>query len=1195
MNESLYGQDQVEALAEEFLGRRRQGERPTIAEYAAKYPALADAIRACFPALLLVEDLKPDPAEAAGAPGPAGPGPPLERLGDYRLLREVGRGGMGVVYEAEQESLGRHVALKVLPAHALLDPKHLQRFVREAKAAARLHHTNIVPVFGVGEDVGLHYYVMQFIQGQALDQVLDELRRLRKQRNGAAATPAATQHAPAAQIAEALLTGSFSVGPGAAPPSPLPLSPQGRGVGGEGSAAPPGAPLAVAPPVSASTTSVHLPGQAERSSLSGSGREYWQSVARVGVQVAEALAHAHGQGVLHRDIKPSNLLLDTRGTVWVTDFGLAKAADSDDLTHTGDIVGTLRYMAPERLRGQSGPRGDLYGLGVTLYELLTLRPAFTEPDRHRLFQRVLHEEPPAPRQLNAEVPRDLETIILKAIAKEPGQRYASAADLAEDLRRFLADRPVRARRASWVERLGRWARRNKTAAALLATIAISVLLVTGLSLAAAYRLSRVADQARQAERDAWEGLFRSSFAQAQALRHSGQMGHRWAALEALRRAADLARSLDLGDEELLPMRNEAIACLALSDMRLGKEWEASPPGSIGLGFSPSYDMYAQCFRDGRIRLHRLADDREVRALRFPPRSVVPGDKMALSFSPRGRYLAGWLRFLDSHREQPFYLWDLEHEGDAPLLELSDVTSFWSFSADETRLAVAGRRDGQDAILLRELPSRRELQRLPARRKPERVALDPAGRSLAVACPELPEVDIIDTGDGRQLQKLPHPAGVIGLAWTPDGRTLATGGTDDHVYVWDVATGKRRADLQGHSWDVYDLAFSPGGDLLVSQAWDRTLRLWDPWLHKQLLSVPSAGLLAVSRDGRFAGAVWRGPAVRLCGLIPSPEFRVLRGPTGPVYGLAFDADGRLLAGTGSDNVHVWDVGTGRQLAALDNTLGHFVLFQAHPPGLLTNCDGILRYRPVQAAPPPAESPAVGPPRELMSGDFFKGSGRMCWCGSVQTALVIADQIGGAVSVFDLGEAPRRRHYWPYPHCHYVASTPDGHWVAAGTRDGRGVRVWDADSGALAREWTFGDAQAAFSPDGRWLALTPSRVTEGGAECSLWRVGTWEKGPAFPLDRTSAPAGLAFSDDGRLLAVCCTMTDIALLDPNDLHELARLQAPEPLLLECPRFSPDGSRLAVGMGKAGAVGVWDLRLIWQELAEMGLDRGLPPLAPK
>jgi serine/threonine protein kinase len=520
MSDATSGPDLLNDLAHEFAERYRKGERPSLTEYAARYPALAADIRELFPALVVMEEFG---SVGGRAPGPqAGPAatPAPERLGDYRILREVGRGGMGVVYEAEQESLGRHVALKVLPAHALLDPKHLQRFEREAKAAARLHHTNIVPVFGVGEDNGLHYYVMQFIQGQGLDQVLEELKHLRKNRAGAAEAdrPAATQHAPAAQIAEALLTGRFSVG---RLPSPPPPRGEGR-VGAEQEAAtPPPAPLAVAPPLSDGSTSILLPGRAEHSTLSESGREYWQSVARIGIQVAEALHYAHGQGILHRDIKPSNLLLDTRGTVWVTDFGLAKASDSDDLTQTGDIVGTLRYMAPERLQGQSDPRSDLYGLGITLYELLTLRPAFAEPDRNKLYQRVLHEEPRHPRQLNPEVQRDLETIVLKAIAKEPAQRYATAADLAEDLRRFLDDRPVKARRASWVERLWRWARRNKMAAALLATVGISVLLITGLSLAAVYRLNLVAyqaqqaaDQARRSERDAKEGLFRSSFAQA---------------------------------------------------------------------------------------------------------------------------------------------------------------------------------------------------------------------------------------------------------------------------------------------------------------------------------------------------------------------------------------------------------------------------------------------------------------------------------------------------------------------------------------------------------------------------------------------------------------------------------------------------------------------------------------------------------
>jgi serine/threonine protein kinase len=234
---------------------------------------LAEQIRDLFPALVQIEDLKPASDDVTGPFAPRSPlaeGGRLERLGDYRILREVGRGGMGVVYEAEQESLGRHVALKVLPSSALIDPRHLARFEREARAAARLHHTNIVPVFGVGEHDGLHYYVMQFIQGQGLHEVIAELSHLRGPKGGGAAD-------------------------------------------------------AVPPP--------DAPAPSDHSGLSDSGRAYWQSVARIGVQAAEALAYANGQGVLHRDVKPSNLLLDAQGAVWVTDFGLAKASDSADLTH----------------------------------------------------------------------------------------------------------------------------------------------------------------------------------------------------------------------------------------------------------------------------------------------------------------------------------------------------------------------------------------------------------------------------------------------------------------------------------------------------------------------------------------------------------------------------------------------------------------------------------------------------------------------------------------------------------------------------------------------------------------------------------------------------------------------------------------------------------------------------------------------
>src|SRR5262249_35003471 len=223
------------------------------------------------------------------------------------------------------------------------------------------------------------------------------------------------------------------------------------------------------------SATIHLPGQTEASTLSESGQQYWQSVARVGLQVAEALAQAASQGILHRDIKPSNLLLDETGNVWVTDFGLAKAhSDGDDLTHTGDIIGTLRYMAPERFNGKVDVRSDVYSLGLTLYELLTLRPAFDEEDRNKLVKQVMHDEPPRPRKLNPSVPRDLETVVLKAISRDPAHRYQTPTEMAEDLNRFVEALPVKARRVNASERLWRWCGRNPLVASL--TVAIASLL-----------------------------------------------------------------------------------------------------------------------------------------------------------------------------------------------------------------------------------------------------------------------------------------------------------------------------------------------------------------------------------------------------------------------------------------------------------------------------------------------------------------------------------------------------------------------------------------------------------------------------------------------------------------------------------------------------------------------------------------------
>jgi serine/threonine protein kinase len=402
----------IDLLAEEFVARFRRNDFPSITEYAIRHPDLAPQIRSVFPAIVQMEDLKRGRFPAAA--DVAAP----EWLGDCRIEREVGRGGMGVVYEAEQASLGRRVAVKVLTAAAQLGANHARRFLLEAQTMAQLHHTNIVPVFEVGEHEGLPYYVMQFIEGLGLDEII---RTLRERQGDADSGSSVTS-------------------------------------------------FAVSPCLLASASSACLP-------FAWSPTE----VARIGLQVAEALAYAHAQGTLHRDIKPSNLLLDVRGTVWVTDFGLAKRTDQGDITGPGETAGTLRYMPPERFQAQSDARGDVYSLGLTLYELLTLRPAFDQSDPAPLLKQVTTAVPPTPRRTDPAIPRDLETVVLKAMARDPADRYQAAEELASDLRRFLNGKPVVARRVRPVELVWRWCRRNPAVAGLLAVVATLLVVVAAVT------------------------------------------------------------------------------------------------------------------------------------------------------------------------------------------------------------------------------------------------------------------------------------------------------------------------------------------------------------------------------------------------------------------------------------------------------------------------------------------------------------------------------------------------------------------------------------------------------------------------------------------------------------------------------------------------------------------------------------------
>ncbi len=467
--------DPIEILAEEFVQRYREGERPTIDQFAREHAEYADDIRNLFPMIVNIESLKQETAASGLTATLAVTG--IERLGDFRIIREIGRGGMGIVYEAEQQSLGRHVALKVIGANVASSAHGVLRFRREAEAAARLHHTNIVPIYGVGEENGIYFYAMQMIDGVGLDTVLDALRNgsLPTTRGeNSAATPGigvgSSTAAAALEVAAVLRDGSIS------------QSKRPTRVDAEATAVAATLEYPITRPEACGN---HPPARPKV------GGRYWKSVARLGAAAAGALEYAHRHGVLHRDVKPSNLLLDREANLWIADFGLAKHSDSDNLTKTGDVVGTLRYMAPEQFEGKSDHRSDIYSLGLTLHELLTFQPAFDEAEQGPLVRQKMHGAPPRPRSRNPAIPRDLETIVLKACATVPADRYRSAGELADDLQRFLDERPVAARRVGFAEQLWRWCRRNPAIAgstavtlALLITTAV-VAVVSNIAIRAA--------------------------------------------------------------------------------------------------------------------------------------------------------------------------------------------------------------------------------------------------------------------------------------------------------------------------------------------------------------------------------------------------------------------------------------------------------------------------------------------------------------------------------------------------------------------------------------------------------------------------------------------------------------------------------------------------------------------------------------
>ncbi len=431
-------------LFEEVTRRIQGGELVDVEEVAAEHPAWAESIRELLPALLgvaragqaIASPVAPDGLDAEGRP----------RFGDFRIIRELGRGGMGIVYEAQQLSIARRVALKVISPAAALDARAIRRFQLEAQVAGLLQHPRIVPVYAVDNLGGVPYYAMQYVEGGSLAELIAELRILVDRGSAPGVdTPLADS---CSALALGLLSGRFA--------------PAGREAKGDRHVLVGGVP--------AEKAGTRVPPSIQ-------GQPYIRTVARLGIQAAEALGYAHDEGVIHRDIKPANLLLDRRGELWVADFGMADVQGDAGLTATGDLPGTLRYMSPEQATGKRSlvdRRSDIYALGATLYELLTLQPAVAGSDKHEMLRRFTEEEPTPIRRLNPSIPVDLATIVTKTLSKDPTARYETASKLADDLERFLDGRPILARPVGPLARIWRWCRRKPVPAALAASLIVAV-------------------------------------------------------------------------------------------------------------------------------------------------------------------------------------------------------------------------------------------------------------------------------------------------------------------------------------------------------------------------------------------------------------------------------------------------------------------------------------------------------------------------------------------------------------------------------------------------------------------------------------------------------------------------------------------------------------------------------------------------